>query len=369
MHRTNRKFAQLSFLIVVVLVFVSFVGCGGGEQSSPGSSTQPPEPPKPFAPWQGLIALRYAPNYDNACLWFISPDNTSRLITDNAYWYGPIRWSPDNDYLAFPKSSSSYALADRTGAIIKSYPVGGGETIAWSPDSVYFLAGRYYNGIWKFGIDGTYDKLLTSYSATYDHSLTVSKDGQWVYFIHHEWGSMCWIYRIRTASLLAGASYADCELLFYITTGHDEEIQFLEIPGGKFIMAYGYDTAIYVMDPQAKTLIKKMDQGLTYMRISPDGKYLATLYYNSFSVIDLSTWQIRYGFDSDYTKSFESFAWSPNSDALVVAEDDGNVDIWRFDDQRLQTIFEASKSIAAKSAGVQPRSVYGEQTVSVTWIR
>jgi WD40 repeat protein len=323
---------------------------------------------KPFAPWQGLIALRQSTGSLAANLWYFTADNVPRLVTDNAYWYGQIRWSPDGSLLSFPKAILTYGLADRNGMIVRELPqVAGSEVIAWSSDSKYFLASSYFSGIWKLNVDGTYSKLLTSASRTYDHAVTISKDGQWVYFVHHEWGTECTFYRIAMSKLLLGASYADCERLLYDTTGWDEEVQFAELPNTLFAVGYGNDGVIYLMDPEAKTMTKKLDLDYFSFRLSPGGKYLAAAYYLQISIIDPVSWEIVYTINTSSVT--ESISWSPDGDALAIADFQGAIYLWRLNDQRLQKIHDPATAQAASTGGITPKAAYGDQMISIDWTR
>ena len=98
-------------------------------------------------------------------------------------------WSPDGRYLAFRgECPNTVSIADPTGRIVASFPVGMGWLISWSPDSTrvaVWAHGGFYNKrdrtIGIYGLDGVRQTLLTlphGLMAPGDFDPVWSRDGQ-----------------------------------------------------------------------------------------------------------------------------------------------------------------------------------------------
>ncbi|MBC7328088.1 PD40 domain-containing protein [bacterium] len=364
----KKRILTLLVKILFIVCFSFVAGCGGNHSQVIPQPQQPqPEPPQiPFEPWDGIIAFRFeeGDDYSSSQLWLITPDD-KKMITDGAYRYGSIRWSPDGKYLAFRESSKRrLVIASRDGQILHTFGEAD-EQISWSVDSSYVLSGVYFDGIYYYAIDGSSKRVLPSAYRTYDHNPVQSRDGKWVYFLHHEWEVQCTIYRIETEKLLKGATYSDCEVIAKITTDssiRDERVQLEPREDGKIIIAY--DDYLGLLDPEAKKLEKISSGWYSYIRLSPDGKYLAT----ENTIMDAYTFQKVVKLEVPDYGSIKSFAWYPDSKALAIAaryysSPKVRVYIWRFSDPRYQLVFE--KTLPKSSS----RYAYGEQSVSISWTR
>lgn len=355
--------------IFSIVVFLILTGCGGRHTPTvqpPPAEPPPVEPPsaQPFPSWDGIIAFRFGEVSGPSQLWLITPDET-KLVTEKVYSYGSIRWSPDGNYLAYRDSGTQLIIASREGNLFHKFG-SADEQISWSVDSKYVFSGVYFNGLYYYSVDGSSKRVLPSAYKTYDHNPVQSRDGKWVYFLHHEWEVNCTIYRIETDKLLKGATYSDCEKLVNIKTSsliRDEGVQLEPREDGKIIIAY--DDFFGLLDPENKTLQKISSESYSYIRLSPDGKYLAT----NESIIDAHTFQKVADIKLPDAQWPSSFAWHPDSQALAIAAEDyypvhlARIYIWRFSDPRYQLIFE--KSLPKGTS----RYAYGEQTLSISWAK
>ena len=366
----------------------------GGTGSNGGSGAN-----APFSPWSGIIAFR-APLPDwgqssreqRSNLWYITPEGSKR-ITEHAGFQGSIRWSPNGQYLACLSDSSNYPdynppymnllILDRNGnpaprkftgtGSLRSYPV---FQLSWLPDSRAVLYGEYYSAIWGLQPDGNTIPIIYSRQATFDHNPTSSWDGQWIYFVHHEYGVNGTIYRIRSDKAQNGSwhDYSDCEQLAQVSTSQDEAVQLEPAQDGSVFIAFS--GAIYALNPDAKTLTKKLGVDAAYLRSSPDGKWLAVLTFGRphVAIYDSATMALRAEFDLKGIDFTGSLAWNPNSDALALTTaellPDGQtqkneVTLWRFADPRLQTIFADPDTKRVRRG----RVALGEGDQAISWTR
>ena len=87
---------------------------------------------------------------------------------------------------------------------------------------------------------------------------------------------------------------------------------------------------MYVCFPDCVVLVRRGDNGVGPIAISPDGSRVALGGINSGS---LSVWNLRKGqllvTLSGHTEGLRSLAWTPDGVRLVSASNDGTVRLWR----------------------------------------
>jgi len=166
--------------------------------------------------------------------------------------------SPNGKYVAEALGSWNNPRIEitRNGTVVNSLNEYN-SAFSWLPDSSGILVGIYHIGIYFVPVVGKPKLLLQTSSGNYDHNPTFSRDGKWVYFLHHEYGTSCTVYRVKTKKLLSfikdddafvgskTCDYIDCQELKELRTSHDEQVKIVPREDGK-VKLKGY----CVIDPE-----------------------------------------------------------------------------------------------------------------------
>jgi len=352
---------------------IMFSGCGGkGVTTKIDPPVNPPVVTK--RAWSGTIAVREFGDFNaqGDGLYFLGynkPVQTLAVKADEA----DITWSPNGQYLAIRKFISATTFSNPAIINLQGQEISNGTKnlqynsglLAWTPDSTNMVYGVYMNGIYALSTTGVERLVMTSWSATYDHNIFFDND--YMYWVHHEYGGSCTLYRVTMAQFNAGFNCADAEKIVDFTTAdHDASVYFVPLADHTLIMSYS--AKIGLVDPVAKTITDlkpKFNYDFDHIRLSPNKQYLAVNTYDGIKILKVSDFSLVKTINLDFE---DSIAWSPDSDAIVSVNDDYSssgtiVSISWLSDGKIETVTTIKHSAASK------RTAYGDIFCSVGWTR
>jgi len=130
------------------------------------------------------------------------------------------------------------------------------SSFLWLNDSSGILVGIYQDGLYYIPVNRQNPRqLLITSGGNYDHNPTPSLDGKWIYFLHHEMGTECTVYRIKTKRLLSGPKievYEECQKIKTLHTTHDQDVRIVPRRDGG-VKLCGY-CVIYPQEPKEPRL-------------------------------------------------------------------------------------------------------------------
>lgn len=156
-------------------------------------------------------------------VWLMNPSNQKmKKIADTSR--RRVRFSPSGEYISFVGKDHTLQIVDPNGSILHRFGVSVedvpcvemiyGDTkfdyyvrndklskifateFSWSPDSKYVYCDHYYDQIYRYDLKNkTLEGILWSQSKTFDHNPVMSPDNRSLVYLHHEYGSICYIYK------------------------------------------------------------------------------------------------------------------------------------------------------------------------------
>jgi DNA-binding beta-propeller fold protein YncE len=265
---------------------------------------------KIFYSWIGY------PSYSASKVWLITNDSEV-AITDLSSQSIAV-WSPNGQMIYVNKNGQPTFFA-ANGAVIASCTSDKNFSgCAWTPDSSQIIAGVYYDGLYSIDMAGVARKLKPSANMTYDHCPAISRDGQWTYYIHHEYEDNAILFRIQTAKLLSGDYVGNFEgMAEFTTTGYNEAVYIGFTNNDKVVLAYS--NKIDLFDPESKAVTNIYTGGLYMARVSPDGSKIAVARSSGDRVIVIDTnGAPLYNWTHTGLSPYK-IDWSPDSTQVAIA--------------------------------------------------
>jgi WD40 repeat protein len=276
--------------------------------------------PHEFKPWSGLIAYSQRDVSDGPFRTFanlITPTGSQEIAGFGSDQL--IRWSPDGKYI-----TDGRHLVNRDGTRILTWDRTWDSAFEWFPDSSGILTGFCLGPFNRLLTNGTIEELASDSAATYGHNPAFSRDGQWVYFVHHEHGTYAYLRRVTVTSMLA-RTYPT-ENLIKFDTSFNEQVILKATVEGNVVFAYGKSMVLF--NPETKSIVARVDGdlGTVYnIELSPDGKYLAVQHSSWVGVVSATTLATVLEIMPPLGSGIQSFAWSPDSTGIAVSNYDDSV--------------------------------------------
>ncbi len=268
---------------------------------------------------------------DYYSLFLLSSDLTEHLLARNSDYYWDdhhILWSPDNLFISYSARNmedehcydGDPTILDTLGNTVYVPPFNTlwGET-AWSPDGSTFLFSSYYYGIYAYNVgNSSTTQILTSQSATFDHSPAYSPNGERIAFVHHEYGSNGYV-RMMNAD---GSNITPVALF---DTDHDENLQLQWLDDTSFILKVESDGVydVDVHDLQDITVTPRINQQMYELRLSPDkGMVAYTTPDDDVYAAYTSSWHPFLIVPHSLLGQVHDLTWAPDSSQLALITED-----------------------------------------------
>lgn len=383
------------FICLALAASILFSGCGGKGVTTPikppvVNPVVPPVDPPVDPPivikraWFGIIAVREFDSFTSGGegLYFLKYDKPTQTLTTRADDQN-ISWSPNGQYLVVSKHSTTAYFPTPTILNQQGQEISNGVKdlqynsgyYAWTPDGNSVVYGSYMDGIYALSTSGVERLVMDSWSATYDHNVFFDYDGSYMYWIHHEYGSSCTLYRVTLAQFNAGFNCSDAEkILDFSSDNHDAGIYFVPLASGKIIMTQS--DKIVSIDPVAKTstdIKSSFNFNFNQIHMSPNKQYLAVNSYDGIKILKATDFSVVKTIDLKFE---DAIAWSPDSDAIVSTDTnttyDSSYNVTKLEtivsvswlsDNKIETINTINRTFAFK------RNAYGDMYSSVSWTR